>query len=355
MRIKFTPQQIEAWVGRHFKYKRRSRGRQLCVTNPFDNDDGYHLWISTVPAIPKPKPGVQRQMGYWVHDFRPGHYSGSLISFVKKFKKISYYQAVADIIGGDPKSVKEVLQKLRIERRSDIEPEPEKSVEEREVELPRGSKLFEENDSSMVRQVASNNLRRRGVSEEEAIRLKLGYTSTTLVFPYYEFGVLVYWQERDILQKRFNFPDEKVTGLLKTDYLYNFDNVEFSGDHVVVVESIFNCISLGDNCVASGGATIVGRQLQKLLALDVNAIILAPDLDDAGIKSLRLNFFELRRIGVKRIAYCLPPYGLLEFNEKDWNDYEIRYGPGSAKKYMESHTFELNLGVFTRLSNLRKQ
>lgn len=352
MKIKFTAQQIEAWVSRNFKYKSRSGGRQLVICSPFDHDDDYHLWISTVPAMPKPKQGIKRRMDYWVHDFRPGHYSGSLVSFVRKYHKISYYQAIAELTNGDPKSIKESLRRLRAGKKDAVEVE-EAPVEE-QIALPPGSKSFEDKDSK-IRQIMMGYLRRRGVSEEEAVRLGLCYSPITIVFPYYEFGTLVYWQERDIMQKRFNFPDEKVTGLLKTDYLYNFDNVEFSGDYVAVVESMFNCISIGDNCVASGGAVLAGRQIQKLLALGTDAIVLAPDLDDAGIKSLRSNYFELQRVGVRRLAYCLPPQSLLEYSEKDWNDYEIRFGPGSAKQFVESHTFELNPNTLTRLSDLQQR
>jgi hypothetical protein len=212
--------------------------------------------------------------------------------------------------------------------------EPEEALE-KEVELPPLCKPFTDKTFPKARQLALNYLNSRKVSEEKAIKLQLHYTPEGIVFPYIEYDTIVYWQSRELIDKRFNFPDESKTGLAKTDYLYNFDNVE-PGDDVIIVESIFNCISLGDNCIATGGAIISGAQPRKLRVFNPKVLILAPDNDEAGRKSLRSNYFLLYKDF--NLAYCLPPPGI-----KDWNDFEQARGLGSARKYVEANTYALKL------------
>ena len=206
---------------------------------------------------------------------------------------------------------------------------------EKEVELPPLSKPFTDKSFPQARQLALNYLNSRKVSEQTAIKQQLHYTPNSIVFPYVEYDTIVFWQSRDLIEKKFLFPDESLTGLAKTDYLYNFDNIE-PGDDIIIVESIFNCISLGDGCVASGGAIISGAQPRKLRVFNPKVLILAPDNDDAGKKSLRSNFFLLHKDFA--LAYCLPPLGV-----KDWNDFEQARGVDSARKYVERNTYALTL------------
>lgn len=335
--IKLSPRQIESWVSRYFPdYKKKSGGRQLVINNPFDGDTGHHFWISLVESPLKRSPDKK---GYWVHDFRPGRkeYSGSFLGLVRKYKNCSFYEALADVVGGSRQALRDQIRAARRTQEETKRDEPEEI--ESEVSLPPLSKPFSEDSGSRLRSLALGYLRGRRVSEQSAIGLMLHYTAGTIVFPYIEYGSIVYWQERDILNKRFNFPDEVKTGLGKTDFLYNFDNVE-PGEYVVVVESIFNCISIGDNCVATGGAIMEGKQLRKLAVLNPKLVVLAPDSDHAGVLSLRANYLKLRKDF--DVAYCLPPV-------KDWNDLEIRDGVGSAKKYLEDNTHKLSLPVIMRL------
>lgn len=349
MAVKLTQQQIENWVARHFSdYKRKSQGRQLVINNPFSSDDGFHFWISTEPTWTKEREGRKSRLGYWVHDFRPGHrkHNTSFINFVREIKKCSYYTAVQDVCGGTKQSVRDLIRaslKKREVQDDDEEPETEDEIEEleKEIELPPGSRPFTDDTSPKIRQIALNYLASRKVTLEQAVRLHLHFTVGEIVFPYIEYGSIVFWQSRQILNKTFMFPNETETGLLKTDYLYNFDNVEPS-DFAVVVESIFNCISLGDGCLASGGAVIVGKQVKKLQALNPQILVLAPDNDKAGYKSLMDNFFLLQR--KFKLAYSLPPDGI-----KDWNDLEKRDGEGAARRYFESNIKYLTLSVVNKL------
>lgn len=337
-KIKLTGTQIENWVSNNFRYKRASRGRQLVICNPFDGDDDFHFWISTEETALKQGPRKGHK-GFWVHDFRPGRkeYQSSFFKFVSRYRNISYQQAVAEVTGLSSTDIKLALRETK--RATQKKEEEEK--EDVEVVLPSCTKPLKD-DKSRMADVVRHYLSTRLVDQERIEKHNLHYSPGTILFPYYEFGVLVFWQEREIMNKRFNFPDESKTGLSKTDYLYNFDNVEIPGSPVIVVESIFNAISLFENTVATGGATIAGRQPKKLQMLDPAYVILAPDNDEAGIKSLKDNYFLLK--DKFKLAYSLPPPNL------DWNDYEQQNRKGSAAIYLSQHTSWLTLPVLMKLS-----
>lgn len=345
--MKISPRHIEAWVARHFDYKRHTKGRQIRICNPFDNDDDYHFWIALFEDVSKNDP--KKRPRYYVHDFRPGHgaHDGSFVQFVRKYhkkrykKELSFFEAMSEITGKAPKDIRDELRKVRASAAQE-ENKEENIPDEEDITLPKGSKpLFDDTDSQ-ARTMALNYLAGRKVSSDLVEKHKLHYTATSIVFPYYEYGILVYWQERETLNKVFMFPDEMSTGLGKTDFLYNFDNVEQPTECVVIVESIFNCIGIGDNCLASGGATVGGKQINKLRTLAPRTVVLSPDNDEAGRKSLRENYFLLK--SDFRIAYCFPP---TDFN--DWNDLDKARGHGASRLYVEHHTRECNMRTIMRI------
>ncbi len=335
--IRLKQEQIEKWVAAHFpNYKKRSKGTQLVINNPFDGDNDFHFWISTVIGAPKKFP---TRLNYWVHDWRPGHYNRSFMGFVMDYKKLTYPKAIREVTGLDSKSIRHVtLQKSKDE-----------NIKEKIISLPPCSVPITIESKDPLQQIALNYLSKRCVSEELAIRLNLHYTPASIVFPYIEYDEIVFWQERHILNKRFNFPEEGQTGLIKTDYIYGFDNVEQPAEHVTVVESIFNCISVWENCVATGGASIAGKQIDKLRILRPKLLVLAPDNDQpdsggkrAGLESLRANYFLLK--AYFNMGYCIPPNGF-----KDWNQMDQERGQGTARKYINGHTKRLTLSEVMRL------
>ena len=342
--MKISPHQIEAWVAKNFDYKKKSR--QIRINNPFDDDDDYHFWIALFEDISRNDP--KKRPRYYVHDFRPGHGAndGSFVQFVRKYhrkrhrKDLSYFEAVAEITGVAPKDIRDELRRVRAEAQDEGQ---EELPGEEDITLPKGAKpLSDDTDKSQARGMALNYLAGRKVNKDLVERHKLHYTATSVVFPYFEYGILVYWQERETLNKVFMFPDELTTGLGKTDFLYNFDNVEQPTECVVIVESIFNCIGIGDNCMASGGATVGGKQVNKLRTLAPRTVVLAPDNDDAGRKSLRENYFLLK--SDFRIAYCFPHP---DFN--DWNDLDKAKGQGASRLYVEHNTRECNMRTIMRM------
>jgi hypothetical protein len=330
--FKVSPEQIEVWVDSHFEYKHASGGKQFRICNPFDDDTDFHLWISAKPV--KNKRG---QVGYYVHDFRPGNDSinGSFFRFVSKYLGVSYFDAIREVVGstGDAREVLRGLRASKTEDEKDEDGKPEEIL----LELPPGSKSFEKSGGT-AREIAEKYLRSRKITVEEAVKNNLHYTSTTIVFPYIEYGILVYWQERSILGKIFNFPNEEKTGLRKTDYLYGFDDVE-PHEHAIIVEAIVDKLTIGAGSVAIGGATIDTKQIRKLRAANPELIILAPDNDEAGVKSLKQNYDLIKHYF--KVGYCIPPNN--EWDLKDWNDFDKKFGPGWSKEYITENSRKVKL------------
>jgi DNA primase len=141
------------------------------------------------------------------------------------------------------------------------------------------------------------------------------------------------------MNKVFRFPSEAV-GVTKGMFLYGFDMVE-PGDYAIVTEAIFDSTTLGAQAVASGGAVLTDLQVRRIRALNpVNGVILAPDNDSAGMKSIASNYRMLRPY-VKKIFYSVP--SKLEYKKghfiKDWNELfsHAKMGHAEIRKLFESN------------------
>ncbi len=146
---------------------------------------------------------------------------------------------------------------------------------------------------------------------------------------------------RDIFNKRFHFPSYEDCGSRKSDFLYGFDNVE-PGQDVFITEAIIDSYSVGKDCLASGGADISNEQIKKLRSMMPGRIILAPDNDDAGIASLKKNYFRLNS-RYPEIFYVLPPCPY-----KDWNSME--QDGHNSKLYAHQNIAILNTPTLYTLS-----
>jgi len=337
VRARITPEHVKAWIAKNFEFRSRKGGQELHICNP-DGDRAFRLNVSTVRKELHSRRGRNGKplCDFWVNDYRPNHrqYNGSFIGFVRKYRGLTYRAAVREILSSCTGAVASG-QVQDDERRAQAPVDL--------VDLPDGTVMFSERRDHVIRKYALNYLLSRSMDEQTVETAGLGYTPSTIVFPYHEYGEMVYWQERSFLAKSFNFPDEGRTGLRKTDWLYNFDNVEQPCPCLVVVESIFNCLSIGDDCVATGGAAMTegGRQARKVLALAPEVLLFAPDADEAGAKSLRDHFFMFRR--KCRLEYCLPPSGI------DWNDMDRKGGCGTALRYLLGHRSVLDMSVLAAM------
>lgn len=328
---KLPSAKIIAWIENNFDYKTRKGGSEYLICSPFDHDTGYNFNIN-------PENGV-------CHDWRGDEWAGpinpetqrrncSFIKFVRLYRKCTYREALKEVLG----TATDLSSYMRPEGRVTAQ-EAKKKVA---VALPDGTELLATSKDPQAA-ILKKWLGTRGYSEDDIEKSELHHLGMDVYWPYYEFDTLVYWQSRSRLNKRFKFPDVEVvdgkgnvigvTEGSKGDFFYGFDDVE-AASYVIITEAIFDKHTLQEQSLASGGAILTDKQIGKLKILGPrNGIILSPDNDVPGLKSIITNYTLLKPHGFK-ILYSIPPK--LEYAKdgekritKDWNEigqYVIGFG-----------------------------
>lgn len=338
-----TPEQIKTFLTNHFEVKPRKNGTELRICNPFTDDDGFKFSVN-----------VNNGLAHcWTGDEWAGQASStgkrnqSFVHFVSLYLKCTHREAIKAITAGEatPTYTKHKDEK------------PKQPVVS--IALPAGSQLLD--DSSKISRILLNWVASRGLTYERVKQLKLMRTEVEVIWPYFEYDELVYWQLRHFVDKRFRFPSEEEYGVSKTQFFYNFDNIEPTGE-VAITEAIFDCLSI-EQCLASGGADLGAVQLRKLKLLNTSKyVILAPDNDGPGVMSVINNGKRLTEHGFK-VAFSIPP--AIEYKSsdgltkttKDWNDIG-RYATGFGRPVSDMMWNNVKLYTLTekiRLSALAQR
>lgn len=313
---------IISWIERNFKFKTRKNGTEYCINSPFDDDTGFNFNIN-------PESGR-------CHDWRDDSWAGpinpetgkrncSFIKFVRQYLNCSYREAVEQVLLA-PDAVSEFL-------RPGVREAPEEAKKTISVTLPEGVQHLGPAEDTQAKMLKTW-LKSRGYTDSGIVKAELYYLAMDVYWPYYEFDTLVYWQSRSRLNKRFNFPAlqqfDRAGNLLgetdgtKGDFFYGFDDAEIAS-YVIITEAIFGQYTVGEQALASGGAILSDTQINKLKILGPrNGVILAPDNDKAGLKSVITNCSKLKPAGFK-VFYTTPPKikyikdGEEKFSS-DWNE-----------------------------------
>lgn len=308
-----TPDQVLSWVVNNIPHhKTRKGGSEVVINNPFDGDTGYHFNIST-------------SKGGLCHDWRGNDWAGynaktgkpykpTFYKFVQLYKNCSFKEAVRDVLGslsgvsfaGGPQNTY-------------IEPEAQ---ERQRVALPEGAKPL--GDTKKSEKILSSWLASRGITRRLIEKYGILYNGMDVIWPYYEFGELVYWQSRSRLNKSFLFPPESV-GATKSDFIYGFDYIE-PNNYMIICESIIDAINFDNQAAATGGVgKFSDHQIKKIKLLHPSTVILAADNDVAGINNITISGTQLTNLGID-VMYSYPPQVEYVVNGetkkiKDWNEY----------------------------------
>lgn len=338
-KFKPHPDRIRSWIEANFDYKSRKNGSEYLICNPFDGDNGYNFNISIEKAI--------------CHDWRGNEWAGgkpcTFLRFVQVYRNCSFIEAYREVCGKDA-SLEYLYTKI-VKSKEDEDEGEQDDDDEYEIKLPDGSAPILDYADTLNGKMLISWLGDRGVDRESINRHNLHFHGMNVVWPYYEFGSLVYWQERNRVNKRFKFPEEK-PNCRKSLFLYGFDMVE-PGKHVVIVEAIFDYHAIELQCLASGGASLSGQQIRKVRMLNpVDGVILAPDNDKAGISSIIANY-KLLSPYFKKLYYSVPPkidYADGQYT-KDWNDlgHKKVMKWSDIKKEFENNIVELDKKQAVRL------
>jgi len=319
-----------AWVRANFEYK-EANNDWVRICNPMQEketgyaDTKFHLNINI-------KTGV-------VHDWRPNwqHHDGHITKFLQNYLGCSFKEAISTIKNAKVSSRDEFLDE------EDVGPS---SQEIKHLELPEHSWMIGSGPEKIQR-IALNYLKSRKISEQEAIKWGLRYGIDKIIFPYIEYDEVVYWQSREIMNKRFEFPDANI-GVTKSQFFYGWHMID-PGDSIYIVESLFEVINIGPGGLGSGGASLSEAQCNKLRVMSPEKIILCPDNDEAGEASLASNYNKLTEYhGI--LWYCIPPK---EDGIKDWND--LAKTGIDVRQYINNNIKKLNLSVVMKIkSNIKR-
>lgn len=340
--MKLTKDLILAWVSRHFPdYKVRKGGQEIVMANPW-GDSGQHFNIGLIEKTIGI--GDQARKGFWVHDWRPGHqgHDGSFFKLVQQYKGVGWVDAVKEVCGAhvDPR------QWLIVNRKEEL---IKSEKVEGEIKLPASARRIDVKADLTAYKMGVNYLASRAISLEEACRRQIHYDSMSIIFPYIEFGIVVYWQSRSFFGKKFEFPPSEI-GVTKSEFIYGFDDVDPDVD-LIVCEHIIDSINIGPGAVGIGGATLSQKQVKKIKILKPNSIILAADNDKPdshgirpGIASIGINYKLLEPY--YQVYYSIPPDPY-----KDWNDMAVK--GIDTKKAIEDSKKPINLKTLIALRNIR--
>jgi hypothetical protein len=214
----------------------------------------------------------------------------------------------------------------------------------KELTLPDGIEYFIFKKSGPVRDRAYKYLVKRKISEE--LINELGYIAFSnegydnrIFIPFVEKEKIVYFQTRDFTGKsklRYKNP----TGFNSKEFVYNYDKIN---EEIFIFEGLFDAMSLREQVgTAILSANLTKNQIIKIYDKGVKEIILIPDNDKTGEKTLQEN--------VDLLNYCKPPSSKAKIYIwkvpeifKDFNEYSIETNNFSIdKKQLKSYNKLVN-------------
>jgi hypothetical protein len=299
-----SKQQITNFVSKHFDHKSRKNGQWLLICCPFDNDEAFKFGINAVTGT----------CNYWRgndwagHANSKGHRNRGFLNFVKLYLKCTFEQAIQELSKYGPAFQFE-------EKDEGATPAPD----DVQMVLPPGTEPLISSTHPKIAAMALGWLKSRGLTLADIKKYDIGHSAFDVIWPYYEYGLLVYWQARNFTTKRFTFPAIDEFNVGKADFIYNFDNIEPAED-IFITESIIGAITLCHQAGATGGAGLSPTQLNKVSLLGPKkGVVLVPDNDPPGINYLVKDAEALEARGHK-VYYSLPPWSVDGVAVKDWNE-----------------------------------
>jgi hypothetical protein len=160
----------------------------------------------------------------------------------------------------------------------------------KEVSFPHGFQSFADASFSCETEPFFNYLEGRGIPLETAIEhgwgfSLAGFTNNRIIAPTYMEDRLVFWQARDILEKRhpswMTREYRKVLnpkGTSARGVLYNYDTASKHGE-IILCEGFIDAVKAGANAVATNGKTLHAAQLDWLSRTNATSIVILWDND----------------------------------------------------------------------------
>lgn len=160
-----------------------------------------------------------------------------------------------------------------------------KKVEYKQLNLPESFNLITQGEDIYARSARNYLGNKRKFNIRTLAKRGVGYCNEGeyagyIIFPFYIGGELRYFQGRRYLGSgpKMKNPPEEEYGIGKSKLIYNQDAL-FIYNRVYIMESITNCLTLGDATSALLGKTISQYQLSKVVEAPCKKIIIILDND----------------------------------------------------------------------------
>lgn len=183
------------------------------------------------------------------------------------------------------------------------------------LDLPESFTLLSQG-SSMIAKAARYYIKKRKFKINKLSLQGVGYCTSGkyagyIVFPYYRKGKLVYFQGRRFMGSgpKMQNPTEEEYGIGKSSLIYNEDAL-FIYNRVYAMESITNCLTIGDPTIGLSGKSVSPMQMTKIIQSPCESLIIILD-DDALDHAYK---FAMQVVNFKKVKVVVMP------KEKDVND-----------------------------------
>ena len=233
-----------------------SKGQSLSKANEY-------MWWSPFVTHHKPKLQVNIQTGKW-HCWvsnQGGH------NFYQLFKKVnanqSQFKELTELLGDKPYFESN-----------------ENDAGKADTTLPKEFKSLSEPHNSIIKDHAMLFLKKRGITEQDIIRYNLGYCSegpymNRIIIPSYdENGKLNYFVGRDFYKSTLKYKNPPFPkDVIGFDLYVNWSLP------IILVEGVFDAISIKNNSIPLFGKTILPKLQKKIVEKRVNSIFIVLDGD----------------------------------------------------------------------------
>ena len=233
----------------------KSRGQSLKKNNEY-------MWWSPFITHHKPKLQVNIQTGKW-HCWVSNQGGHNLFQLFKK-------------VGANRQEFRELSKLLGETTFYNTKDEPGKQ----DIKLPDEFKSLSEPHTSIIKDHAMLFLKKRGITEQDIIRYNLGYCTegqyqNRIIIPSYdENGRLNYFVGRDFYSSTLKYKNPPIPkDVIGFDLYVNWSLP------IILVEGVFDAMSVKSNSIPLFGKTILPRLYQKIVEKKVKDIFIVLDSD----------------------------------------------------------------------------
>lgn len=297
--MKIVKSFLKNFLNTHFEQKKTSDPNEIRINSIYENDKKFHCYINLEKGV--------------FTDFKVS-LSGGVDKLISDFLDVPINQVgkvlIEEYLVRTPEGVEFT--------KKDIEKETVK------LELPKGLKFFRDVKEGIIRDRAFNYLLKRKISEKKINELGYIYSGDSdfnerIFIPFYENGSIVYFLARDYVGSSLRYKNP--VGLNSKEFVYNIDEI---GDEVIICEGIFDAISLDEQvAVPMLSAHLGKRQIAKILDKAPKRIIMVPDNDETGEKTLQRNLDLLYEYKPPSLKLEVRVFKLPE-KCKDLNDMKVK-------------------------------